>query len=164
MSRVIKNLQADPTKESFEMYDVKTRFDNEGNVRLVLPVALEAFREFRKLYSEISKLGDKTTLKDLGGCEGGRIGIVKGDTGFFSKNKRTAYITYRGDGKSFTEIGTCPSQSETWLLDSEAVIDTVLRTSILGERLMEYWVSKDGISKDEAMKRLLEITPNAGFF
>ena len=163
MSLLIKKSKADSTKEGFEIYGIKTRFDNQGNVYVVLPITLQGPKEFKKLYSEISELGNKIEIKDLGSA-GARIGITKGDTGLFSKNKKTAYFTYRGDGKSFIEFGTCPSQSETWLLDSEAIIDTIIRTASLGSALDDYQMRTFGVSKEEARRRRWEITPNAGFF
>ena len=142
------------------MYGIRTKFDSQGNVYLILPVFLSEREESKKLYYDFCKLGNKMGLKEL---EDGkiRVAVTNGDKGFFSKNKRTAYMTFIGDGKSILELGTY-SENGSSFSDSEALIDDVLRKTIIGQYLKEYWVRRGKISEWDASGRLFKMTPKAG--
>ena len=159
MSLVIEK-SLTPNKHSIEMYGIRTKFDSQGNVYLILPICLSEREEAKKFYNDLCNLGNKMGLKEL---EDGRIrvAVTNGDKGFFSKNKRTAYVTFAGDGKSVLELGTY-SENGSSLLDSEALIDDILRKTILGQRLKEYWTQKEKISEWDASGRLFKMTPKAG--
>jgi hypothetical protein len=162
MTMAIKMSEANPSEKGLEKYDIKVKHDSQGNYVLELPVVMRDKKDAKAFYQDMLRMGQRVETRDMG-QERGIFGIVKEGGGLFSgKKKRAAYITYNAK-KGYTEIGTFPSDSDMWLLESEAVIDTLIRAGVLGHLLDEYLIKK-GFSREEAMKIRCEITPRAGFF
>ena len=150
MSLIIDDFPIISLTESGKKYGIKPVSGEFGSMGLLLPIGLKDEKEARQLISEIKELFDEVKVYpwyDHVTVE------VKSKRRFLFK--KTTYIFLKR-GENSIEISTYSPKK----IESKVIIDTILRETVLGRRLKEYWVSKDGISEYEAEKRLEEITPH----
>ena len=151
MSFIIDNFAIISLTESGKKHGIKPVSREYGYIGLSLPIGLKDEEESKQLISQIKELYDGIKVYvwyDHLAIE------VKGKRKFLFKE--TAYVAIRR-GENSIEIGTWSPRKKM----DKSVIDTILRRTILGRRLKDYWISTEGISEGDAEKRLEELTPYA---
>ena len=149
MSLIIDDFPIISLTENGKKYGIKPVSGEYRYLGLLLPIGLKDEKESRQLVSEIRDLFNEVKVYPWYD----HISVeVKSKRGFLFK--RTYHIFLKR-GENSIQIATwSPRKNE-----NKVIIDTILRETVLGKRLKEYWLSKDGISEDEAERRLEEITP-----
>jgi hypothetical protein len=157
MSALMDELEKTSDK-TLHKYSIDITKEDE-NIYLYIPIALKQADEVSKFSKELQKIfGGSIGISGKLLKEQKRARYQVRERSFFSR--KSAFFTYKGDGKDSTELGTYPPNMEA----SKSVIDSTLRKTILGVLLKNYWEIREGLSEEEAQKRLDDITPRANKF
>ena len=158
MSLVVSNRSKVSLTQAGEMYGIKPVYQG-WDFGLRLPFKLKDTKESNLLVDEIKHLflDAKTTsfYNDL------EITVPIEPKKFFSTPPYgRIYIRPKEDA---IEIGMYEFVTSDLIstLRRTVMIDKILRRTLLGRRLKEYWMSKDGIDESQAEARLVEVTPYA---
>lgn len=145
---LLRSLVKDPLSDSRRAWEIEDVFDDEaGSIHsgISIPIFLNNQNQGDQLIKEISTLYDGTKCTFSGDpLESLKIEMKKG---LILWEKCHFALKRKGDR---TEIYGTP-----W------VVDRLLRKSLLGTMLKQYWIKKKGIMESEAQKELAEVTPKA---
>jgi hypothetical protein len=143
MSEIVKNATYINLSKG-DKYGIKVD-DN----KLTLPIALKDESEVKELEQQVRSLFDKTRT-------GADYIFVNPGSGFWNDNEGVEIHAGNSIAFSSNYYGHIHTSKKV-----NIGIDTILRHTLLGQRLKEYWRKEEKISQRDAQKRLEEITPLA---
>ena len=149
MSAIVENFPTIALTESGVRYGIRPVSGEYGYTAASLPISLRDEMESRLLMEQMARLFNKVEVKPW--------------YDHFEVNVKQSRLPFAKEGYAVLkkgnsiEIGTYSPRSR----NDRVVIDTVLRNTVLGTRLMDYWKQALKKSEREARKMLEEITPLA---
>jgi len=142
----LKLLVRDPLVELRKHYGVFPLINEKGCFGgISLPIVLRNYGESTSLVSMLGNLVAGAKFKS----SGDPLQTLEGEytTGSFLSKVKMRIILKTAEG------------GRTEILGNSQVIASILKRTVLGDLLQEYWASKEGISIEEAKKRLEAIAP-----
>ena len=152
MSGIIEDFPIVSLTVTGKRYGIKPVSGEYGYCGLLLPFGLANEDESRQLIEQIEGLYDN--IKIYPWYDHFQVEAKKGKFPF----KKTAYAILKR-GENSIEVG-----AHRYGENEKTLVDNILRNTILGDKLKQYWTKEEGVSEKEAQRRLEEITHNVGMF